>query len=145
MKKTATSEENMMTKIMEIEGIGPAIAEKLQAAGVFSIMDLLACGGTVKDRKELAAATGIDESTLLKWINHADLFRIRGIGSEYSDLLEQAGVDTVPELGQRNAKALYEALVKANAEKKIVRRLPAADQVSKWIKAAKKLPRVIEY
>jgi len=134
-----------MAKIMEIEGIGSAFAIKLQAAGVRSIVDLLACGGKVKDRRDLATATGIDESTLLKWINHADLFRVRGIGSEYSDLLEQAGVDTIPELGQRNPKALYEALVKTNEEKKLVRKLPSATQVALWVKQAKKLPRVIEY
>jgi predicted flap endonuclease-1-like 5' DNA nuclease len=134
-----------MTTILEIEGIGPAIAAKLQAAGIHSIVDLLACGGTPKDRRDLAATTGIEESTLLKWINHADLFRVRGIGSEYSELLEQAGVDTVPELGQRNPTSLHEALIKTNEEKKLVRKLPSADQVARWVKQAKTLPRVVEY
>jgi len=137
--------ESAMTKVIEIEGIGPVIAGRLQTAGVRSIVDLLACGGTVKDRRDLATATGIDESTLLKWINNADLFRIRGIGSEYADLLEQAGVDTVPELALRNPRALFETLVRTNAEKKLVRKLPSVHQVEDWIKQAAQLPRAIEY
>ncbi|MGZ9222537.1 MAG: DUF4332 domain-containing protein, partial [Anaerolineales bacterium] len=82
---------------------------------------------------------------ILKWVNRADLFRVRGIGSEYSDLLEVARVDTVPELRQRNAAAPYETLVRTNEAKKIVRKLPTADQVAEWVKQAKSLPRVIEY
>jgi predicted flap endonuclease-1-like 5' DNA nuclease len=134
-----------MARIVDIEGIGPAQAEKLQKAGVRSTEALLKRGGTAKGRKELAAATNIDEARLLKWVNHADLFRVRGIGSEYSDLLEAAGVDTVPELKQRNAKALHDALVKTNEAKKLVRKLPTADQVAEWVKQAKSLARVIEY
>lgn len=134
-----------MARIIDIEGIGPAQAEKLQKAGVRSIAALLKRGANAKGRKELAAATNIDEAKLLKWVNHADLFRVSGIGSEYSDLLEAAGVDTVPELRQRNAKALYETLVKTNETKKLVRKMPTADQVAEWIKQAKSLPRLIQY
>jgi predicted flap endonuclease-1-like 5' DNA nuclease len=134
-----------MAKIVEIEGIGPTNADKLREAGVRSTDTLLRRGANAKGRKELAAATNIDESKLLEWVNHADLFRVRGIGSEYSDLLEAAGVDTVPELKQRNAKALYETLVKTNEAKKLVRRIPTPDQVAEWVKQAKSLPRVIEY
>jgi predicted flap endonuclease-1-like 5' DNA nuclease len=82
---------------------------------------------------------------VLEWANHADLFRVSGVGSEYSDLLEEAGVDTVPELAQRNSKGLYETLVKVNASKKLVRQLPGADKVADWITQAKKLPRIIQY
>ena len=135
----------MATRIVDIEGIGPAQAEKLQKAGVRSIAALLKRGAKAKGRKELAAATKIDEARLLKWVNHADLFRVRGIGSEYSDLLEAAGVDTVPELRQRNTKTLYETLVKTNEAKKLVRKMPTADQVADWVKQAKALARVIEY
>jgi predicted flap endonuclease-1-like 5' DNA nuclease len=134
-----------MAKIVEIEGIGPTNADKLREAGVRSTDTLLRRGGNAKGRKELAAATNIDESKLLEWVNHADLFRVRGIGSEYSDLLEAAGVDTVPELRQRNAQALYETLVKTNEAKKLVRRIPTPGQVAEWVKQAKSLPRVIEY
>ena len=134
-----------MASIIEIEGIGTVFAEKLKGAGVRSTGDLLRCGKTAKDRKDLAAATGIDESMLLEWINHADLFRIRGVGGEYSDLLEAAGVDTVPELKQRNAKTLYDKLVQTNTDKKLVRKMPTANQVADWVKQAKELPRVVEY
>lgn len=134
-----------MASIVDIEGIGSAYAEKLRTAGVRSVADLLRCGGTAKDRQDLATATGIDGSKLLEWVNHADLFRVRGIGAEYADLLEAAGVDTVPELKQRNANALYEKLVETNGEKKLVRKLPTANQVADWVKQAQDLPRVVEY
>ncbi|HET9911723.1 MAG TPA: DUF4332 domain-containing protein [Anaerolineales bacterium] len=117
-----------MTSIVDIEGIGPAVAEKLRKAGVRSTQALLKRCGTAQGRKEVASATGIDQSKLLEWVNHADLYRVRGIGSEYSDLLEEAGVDTTVELAQRNATALYETLVKTNEAKKLVRKLPTADQ-----------------
>jgi predicted flap endonuclease-1-like 5' DNA nuclease len=134
-----------MASIIDIEGIGPANAEKLKGAGVRSTTALLKRGGDPKGRKELAYAINIEESKILKWVNHADLFRIRGIGSEYSELLEAAGVDTVPELRQRNAATLYETLVKTNQAKKLVRKLPTAEQVTEWVEQAKSLPRVIEY
>jgi predicted flap endonuclease-1-like 5' DNA nuclease len=134
-----------MARIIDIEGIGPAYAEKLREVGVRSIATLLKRGGNAKGRKELAYAINIEESKMLKWVNHADLFRVRGIGSEYSDLLEAAGVDTVPELRQRNARALYETLVKTNEASRLVRKLPTADQVAEWVEQAKSLPRMIEY
>ena len=134
-----------MARIVDIEGIGPVFAVKLKEAGVRSTAGLLKRGGNSKGRKELAYAINIEESKILKWVNHADLFRIRGIGSEYSELLEAAGVDTVPELRQRNAASLYETLVRTNEEKKLVRKLPTADQVAEWVAQAKSLPRVIEY
>jgi predicted flap endonuclease-1-like 5' DNA nuclease len=134
-----------MARIADIEGIGQAYAAKLQEVGVRSTATLLKRGGNAKGRKELSSATNIDESKLLEWVNHADLFRVRGIGSEYSDLLEAAGVDTVPELRQRNPTVLYVTLVKINEAKKLVRKLPTAAQVKEWVKEAKTLPRVIEY
>jgi predicted flap endonuclease-1-like 5' DNA nuclease len=108
-------------------------------------MALLERAASSKGRKELAAATGIDASMILRWVNHADLFRVRGIGSEYSDLLEAAGVDTIPELKQRNANALYDAIVATNEKKKLVRKLPTQEQVADWIKQAKSLSRAVEY
>jgi predicted flap endonuclease-1-like 5' DNA nuclease len=134
-----------MAKIADFEGIGPALAEKLQEAGVRSAATLLKRGGDSKGGKELASTVNIDESRILEWVNHADLFRVRGVGSEYADLLEAAGVDTVPELRQRNADSLYQTLVRTNEAKKLVRKLPTADQVAEWVKQAKSLPRVIEY
>jgi predicted flap endonuclease-1-like 5' DNA nuclease len=134
-----------MAKLEDIEGIGSMYAVKLRAAGVRSIGDLLKKGSTSKGRKEIAQNAGITEKLVLEWANHADLFRVSGVGSEYSDLLEEAGVDTVPELAQRNSKGLYETLVKVNASKKLVRQLPGADKVADWITQAKKLPRIIQY
>jgi len=134
-----------MTALTAIEGIGPAYAEKLKAAGVGSLDALLKAGATMKGRKELAGATGISDKLVLEWVNRADLFRISGIGEEYSDLLEKAGVDTVPELAQRNAENLYKKMVEVNQTKKLVRKLPTQEQIQGWIDAAKALPRVVEY
>lgn len=134
-----------MTSLVDIEGIGPSFAGKLRDAGVRSTQALLERAGTAKGRKELASATGIGESNILEWVNHADLFRVHGIGPEYADLLEEAGVDTVPELGQRKPEALYEALVKTNEEKKLVRKFPTTEQVKDWVKQAKALRRAVEH
>jgi len=143
--ETHITKDVYMVNIIDIEGVGPANAKKLREAGVRSVAGLLKQGGTAKGRQALASATGIDPSRLLEWINHADLFRIRGIGSEYADLLEAAGVDTVPELRQRNASALYKTLVKKNKEKRLVRKMPTTEQVSTRVEQAKKLPRAIGY
>lgn len=134
-----------MAKIMDVEGIGPVNAKKLKAAGIATTQTLLKKGATPKGRKELAAKTGIAESLLLQWVNHVDLYRIRGIGSEYSDLLEAAGVNTIPELAQRKADHLLSKLQDVNRVKKLVRRLPVKSQVEDWIRQAGKLPRVIHY
>ncbi len=134
-----------MAKLEYVEGIGEAMAQKLREAGISSTDDLFQKGATKQGRKEIAEKTGIPESTILTWINHLDLYRIKGIGSEYADLLEAAGVDTVLELAQRNPRNLYETLVKVNQEKKLVRKLPALSQVSDWVEQAKKLERGVHY
>lgn len=134
-----------MTKLIDIEGVGPAYAAKLQKAGVRSAGALLERGGTPAGRKEVAAASGVSEVLILEWVNHVDLFRIKGVGSEYADLLEAAGVDTVIELAQRNVENLHPKLIAYNQQKKLVRRPPGANQVRNWIQQAKKLPRKISY
>ncbi len=134
-----------MTKLAYVEGIGPVYASKLEAVGVATTQALLEKGATPQGRRELAEKSGISPDLLLKWINHVDMFRVKGIGSEYAELLEQAGVDTVPELAQRNPENLYDALVAVNREKDLVRRLPSRKQVADWVKQAKSLPRVINY
>jgi predicted flap endonuclease-1-like 5' DNA nuclease len=134
-----------MTKLIKIEGIGGAYEKKLNAVGLFSLQDLLEKGATPKGRKEIADKTGISDTLILKWANRADLFRIKGIGEEYGDLLEVAGVDTVPELAQRKAENLYQKIVETNNAKKLVRKLPAASQIKNWIDQAKKLPRLLTY
>ena len=134
-----------MAKLETIEGIGPIYAEKLRAAGIRTIEALLEAGATPEGRKELAEKTGIGDEYILDWVNRADLMRIRGVGEEYSDLLEKAGVDTVVELARRNPDNLYEKLVEVNAEKRLVRRLPARETVAGWVEEAKTLPRVVSY
>jgi predicted flap endonuclease-1-like 5' DNA nuclease len=135
----------LMTALIEIEGIGDRYAAMLKSAGVVTTDKLLETCATPKGRKSLAEASGISETLILEWTNLADLFRIKGIGEEYSDLLEEAGVDTVMELAQRNPENLLAKMTEVNEAKKLVRRMPVLTQVTDWVEQAKKLPRVIEY
>jgi predicted flap endonuclease-1-like 5' DNA nuclease len=134
-----------MTNLRQIEGIGPVYADKLQQSGITSIEDLLNKGAAPQGRKEIADETGISPTLVLRWINRADLARVQGIGEEYADLLEAAGVDTVPELAQRNPQNLYQKLREVNAEKNLVRHLPSQTQVESWVAQAKELPRIVTY
>ncbi len=134
-----------MTKLTTIEGIGEANAAKLKGAGVKTVEALLEKAATKQGRQALAQATGIADGQILKWANHADLFRIKGIGGEYAELLEAAGVDTVPELAQRNPENLYAKMKEVNEEKKLVRQLPTPQKVVDWVAQAKGLPRVMTY
>lgn len=134
-----------MTKLVKIEGIGETYAAKLEAAGVQSLEALLETGSTKKGRKSLEEASGLSGKLILRWVNMADLFRIKGIGEEYADLLEAAGVDTVPELAQRNAENLHAKMLEVNEAKKLVRAAPGLSAVEKWVEQAKELPRVVTY
>ncbi len=134
-----------MTKLIAVEGIGETYAQKLQAAGIATTEALLEQGASPKGRQGIGEKTGIAASLILEWVNRVDLFRIKGIGEEYSDLLEVAGVDTVPELAQRNAENLFQKLVAANQEKKRVRKLPTQAQVGDWVEQAKNLSRIVTY
>jgi predicted flap endonuclease-1-like 5' DNA nuclease len=134
-----------MTALSKIEGIGPAYAAKLSEAGIKSIEALLEAGAQAKGRKELAAKTGIADTLILNWVNRADLFRIPGIGEQYSDLLEKAGVDSVVELAQRKAENLLAKMTEANAAKNLVNRLPSLKVIEGWIRAAKSLPRKVQH
>ena len=131
--------------IIDIEGIGKAYSEKLHAINIYHTSDLLKAGATPHGRRELAEKTGISQELILEWVNLSDLFRIKGIGEEYSDLLEEAGVDTVVELSHRNAANLHAKILEVNEAKKLVRRPPPLASVEGWINEAKSLPRVIEY
>jgi len=134
-----------MTSILEIEGIGKAYADKLEAIGVKTTEMLLEMGGTPKGRAGLVEKTGISDALILKWVNRADLSRVKGIGEQYADLLEAAGVDTVPELAQRSAANLHAKLVEINEAKKLVRQLPSETVVTGWVENAKSLPRAVTY
>jgi predicted flap endonuclease-1-like 5' DNA nuclease len=144
-KKPAPKRKSRGSKIIEIEGIGPANAEKLNLNNISTTSDLLESGATPRGRKELADKTGIPPKLILEWVNLADLFRIKGIGEEYSDLLEEAGVDTVVELSRRNAVNLHAKILEVNEAKKLVRRPPSLTSIENWIREAKDLPRIVEY
>jgi predicted flap endonuclease-1-like 5' DNA nuclease len=131
--------------IEEIEGIGPAFAEKLRAADVSSIEALLEKGATPEGRSALVEQTGIDAVRVLRWVNHADLIRVVGIGPEFAELLEASGVDSVPELAQRNVENLVTALTETNDARSLVRQVPSAAEVTDWIEQAKALPRVVAH
>ena len=135
----------MAYKIIDIQGIGPVYAEKLISAGVETVPQLLERGKTPKGRKELEVTTGIRHDLILTWVNHADLFRVKGIGPQFSELLEAAGVDTVKELSHRNAANLEKALVEVNEKEHRTRRVPTVAELQRMIDAAKELPGVVTY
>ena len=135
----------MSKKITEIEGIGPAIQEKLAGAGVKTVEGLLEAGASKSGRKKIAEASGLDESKILVWVNMADLFRIKGVASQFAELLKAAGVDTVKELRTRNAENLHARLVEVQEEKKITRTVPGLSQVTDFIEQAKALEPIVTY
>jgi predicted flap endonuclease-1-like 5' DNA nuclease len=131
--------------IIKIEGIGEAYAAKIRQVGVRTTTALLQKGSTPKGRLELAKATGTSTKLILEWVNRADLFRVKGVGVQYSDLLEAVGVDTVPELAQRKPKALLDAIVKVNLQKNLVNQLPGLSRVETWVNHAKTLEKIVKY
>ena len=137
--------DHPMAAINSIEGIGDVYQKTLVEVGIDSVEKLLEQGAKRATRETLAASTKISPKLLLRWVNHADLFRIKGIATQFAELLEASGVDTVVALAQRNAAYLHEKLVKVNGEKKLVRQVPAQSQIESFIKQANDLPRVVEY
>lgn len=135
----------MRYKIQEIEGIGPAYGPKLEAVGIKTTDDLLEKCSKPKGRKDLAEKTGIKEAQILKWTNMADLMRISGVGEEYSELLEAAGVDTVNELKHRNPENLAVKMKEVNDEKKLTRAVPGPKEVTRWVEQAKSLEPKLTY
>lgn len=135
----------MAYKIIDIQGVGPAYAEKLIAAGVETVDQLLEVGKTAKGRKELEEKTGISGKFILTWVNHADLFRIKGVGPQFAELLEAAGVDTVKEFGHRVAANLVAKMQEVNEQKHLTKVVPTVDQVQAMIDQAKELPGVVTY
>jgi predicted flap endonuclease-1-like 5' DNA nuclease len=134
-----------VASLADIEGIGAEHAQKLNTQGLKTTEDILKAGAAPKGRGDLAAATGISEKLILRWVNMADLFRIKGVAEEYSDLLEAAGVDTVVELAQRKPDNLLSKMTQVNEQKKLVRRVPTEGQVTAWVAEAQKLPRMVTY
>ena len=135
----------MAKTIESIEGIGPKLGEALRAAGVKTVDDLLEAGASKQARGALAEKTGISEVRVLKCVNMADLFRINGVASQYAELLECAGVDTVKELKNRNAVNLANTMAQVNEDKNLVRRTPSVKVIQDWISQAAKLPPKVTY
>ena len=135
----------MAHSVVEIEGIGPQYGKKLNEAGIRSTEELLEACRTPKGRKTLAGKTAISEDLILKWANHADLFRIKGVARQFAELLEAAGVDTVKELKSRRAEALSEKMREVNAARKLSKVAPSIPVVKKWIDQAKTLQPKLTY
>ncbi len=133
------------SKIIDVEGIGPVYAAKLNSIGIYTTSELLEAGRTRLGRKGIAEKTSVSDKLILRWVNMADLFRIKGVGEEYSDLLEAAGVDTVVELSKRVPENLHAKILEVNAEKSLVRRAPTLNEVKQWVEEAKTLQRKVEY
>ncbi len=134
-----------MASIDAIEGIGHRQATALRKARIRTVEALLKKGSTRTGRRDVAEATKISEKLVLEWVNRADLMRVRGVGEEYSDLLEAAGVDTVKELRRRNAGNLLASMVEINSKRRLVRRLPTEAMVQRWVEHASQLDGVIKY
>lgn len=134
-----------MARITDIEGIGNKYAHILQQFGIKSTNSLLNVACHRKGREDLAEQTQISEKLILEWVNLADLMRIKGVGEEYSDLLEEAGVDTIRELRRRNAAALFLQIVQINEQQPLVRRLPSESDVADWIQQARQLKSIITH
>jgi len=134
-----------MTRISSIDGIGESNTEKLAEAGITTVENLLRLGSTRQGRKSLANQLAVSDEQVLRWVNKADLFRIKGIGSQYAGLLETAGVDSVPELAQRDPEHLLLQLQEINDARQLVRSMPYLKQVSKWVNRARELPQVVNH
>ena len=134
-----------MAKISDFEGIGPAFAEKLAAAGVRSVEGLLTAGASKKGRQTLAESTGIREAQILSWVNMADLFRIKGVSSQFAELLNAAGIDSIKELRNRKPENLHAKMKEVNDEKSLVRQIPSGNQVAAFVEQAKALEPMITH
>jgi len=135
----------MSHKISDIEGIGPAYEAKLKEIGIASVEKLLEKGASAKGREEIESQTGIDHKRILDWVGMADLFRVKGIASQFAELLKGAGVDTVKELRTRNAANLHKKMEEVNEEKNLTRVVASLGQVEDWVAQAKELEPVVTY
>lgn len=135
----------MKYNIIDIEGVGDSYAEKLKAAGITTVDGLLEAGATAKGRQSIAETTGISGKLILRWVNHADLFRINGVGPQFAELLEASGVDTVKEMRHRNAENLAAKMAEVNEQKHLTRRTPSATELQKMIDEAAALEPKVTY
>ena len=134
-----------MADVIAVEGIGEVYGKKLKEAGIGTSGALLTKGASRSGRQKIEETTGISGSLVLRWVNHVDLFRIKGVQKQYAELLEASGVDSIPELSHRVAEHLHAKMVEVNAEKHLVRKLPGEEQVAGWIEQAKALPKIVTH
>lgn len=134
-----------MADVIAVEGIGEVYGKKLKEAGIGTSGALLEKGATRSGRQKIEEASGISHALVLRWVNHVDLFRIKGVQKQYAELLEAAGVDSVPELSHRVAAHLHARMLEVKAEKHLVRKLPGLNQISGWIEQAKSLPKIVTH
>lgn len=134
-----------MSRLNVIEGIGPAYEKKLKESGIRSVSALLLACATRKSRAELSYKSDVSEKLLLKWANFADLMRVRGVGTDYAEILEYCGVETINDLTSAKSDILCDKIRQANSTKSFVRKLPTQTQLENWIRQAKNLPRIINY
>ncbi|MGH9932994.1 MAG: DUF4332 domain-containing protein [Pyrinomonadaceae bacterium] len=134
-----------MPEIERISGIGQVLAQAFSQVGINTTESLLQEGATSKGRQRIAEKTKISPGLILRWVNQADLFRVKGVGEQYADLLEVAGVDTVAELAQRKPENLYQKMVEVNEKRSRVRQVPSLSQVKRWVNEAGELSRVVTY
>jgi predicted flap endonuclease-1-like 5' DNA nuclease len=137
--------EQKVANIEDIEGIGPVNATKLKAMGISTVEKLLEQGATRNGRQTIVETTGARDDQVLRWVNHADLYRIKGVAAEFAELLEAAGVDSVPELAQRLPANLQKRMEEVNEQKKLTRRVPSESQVTAWVAEAKTLGRAVTH
>jgi predicted flap endonuclease-1-like 5' DNA nuclease len=135
----------MTVAIAKVRGITESAAASMKGAEIKDSAQFLAMARTAADRAMLAEKLGVTPQVVLEWANRADLIRINGIGSVFSDLLEETGVDTVMELARRNAENLHGRLLEVNADKRVAGRAPTLQMVQSWVAEAKQLPRMLEY
>jgi len=141
----AVQKEQKVANIEDIEGIGPVNATKLKAMGISTVEKLLEEGATRSGRQKIVETTGARDDQVLRWVNHADLYRIKGVAAEFAELLEAAGVDSVPELAQRSPANLQKRMEEVNTQKKLTRRVPSESQVTAWVAEAKTLGRAVTH
>lgn len=133
-----------MAKLSRIEGIDDKSALKLKNAGITTIEKLLETGSTANGRKEISKSAKISEKLIERWVNHADLFRIKGIAGHKAELLEAVGVSTIKDLAKKKPDKIYNEMILVNDKKNLVERVPGMVQVERWVDTAKKLPSVIK-
>lgn len=134
-----------MADITDIDGIKGDYAARLRRIGIRDSDELLHYGATRRGRRELAKVIGLGDRRVSEWVNRADLLRIPGISTRYSNLLEAVGITTVKSLRRRDPAKLHAELVETNSRRRrpVVGRTPSAADVEAWVQSARHLAPVV--